>query len=295
MKYLALISFILYVETVSAQVNSFDGGMSAYRKIVKEEYGTASTLAYYKVFFRKDSTQTGKYSEAQCVLQISDHFTCFSDYYQLKVDSLEDILSHGRKDTDKSCLNQWNDAASKINFNTKIITDLSAQSIRVQIFTGLRDYEYTSAQPVLNWSLSSGDSIVNGISCQKATCNYAGRNYVAWYAEDIACPYGPYIFGGLPGLIMEIHDFNRNWIFTNNGVASATNTDILYLYKKGFISGSVKVTTREKALEALQNEIENMGNLFLEVAGVQVLKDGKWLTPEQEAPRAASNLIEQKW
>jgi GLPGLI family protein len=295
MRYLLLILFVFSVNLVSAQMESTDGGMSAYRKIVKDEYGKASMLAFYKVSFLKDSTQNDRYTEAQCVLQISDHYLCFSDYYQLKVDSLEDVLYNNKKQSGSSYLQQWNDDASRVIFNTKVVTDLSSQKIRVQVFTGLRDYEYISDQPAINWKLMPGDTLINGMKCKKAIGDYAGRDYVAWYAEEIPCPYGPYIFNGLPGLIMKIQDRKRNWIFTNNGVTQATDKDNIYLYKKGFISGSVKVTTREKTLEALRNEIENNENLFLEVAGVQVLKNGKWITPEQNKPRSPSNLIEQSW
>lgn len=294
-RYLVLALFVLSAQIAFSQISSYDGGMAAYRKIEKDVFGTASMLAYYKVLFRKDSTKTDHYSEAQCVLQISDAFTCFADYYQLKADSLEGVLVHKGKGAGKACASQWGNAAERINFRSKVLTDLAAQTIRVQLFTGLRDYEYTSPQPQLNWRLLSGDSIVNGVSCNKATCHYAGRAYIAWYTEEIACPYGPYIFGGLPGLIMEIHDTNRNWIFTNNGVTQGSASDDLYLYKKGFISGSVKVTTREKALDALRNETENMSNLVVETAGMQVLKQGKWVTPEQNKPRVPSNLIEQQW
>jgi GLPGLI family protein len=34
----------------------------------------------------------------------------------------------------------------------------------------------------------------------KATCKWFGNDYIAWYAPDIAVPFGPNIFYGLPGL-----------------------------------------------------------------------------------------------
>lgn len=278
-----------------AQIESVDGGMSAYRKIELENYGDASHLAFYKVQYLKDSTQTNKYSEAQCVLQISNDYLCFSDYYQLIVDSIETCFVKERKTRTKENLKKWENAASLTMFHTKIVTSLKSNTIKAQIYTGLNDYEYTDTLPDINWTLLQGDTIINGVVCKKALCNYAGRKYVAWYAESIPMPYGPYIFHGLPGLIMETKDTKNNWIFTNNGVCKAGKGTMIYLYKKGFISGNVIKTTRRKALEALQNEIENSANLFIEKAKVEVLSNGKWTTPESDKPRQPSNLIEQKW
>ena len=65
------------------------------------------------------------------------------------------------------------------------------------------------------WKLSliGGDSIILGHRCQRATCHWRGRNYIAWFAPDIPIRRGPWKFGGLPGLIMKIHDVDNLYIF----------------------------------------------------------------------------------
>ena len=295
MKKVILFIICFYAHTLSAQIHSTDGGMSAYRKIVKDDYGQASLTAYYKIDFLKDSTQRGNYSEAQCVLQISDNYLCFGDYHQLIADSLEIEFKRNRKSRTQANSDLWDNAVLKVAFRTKVITDLQAQTIRAQVFTGLKDYEYSAPQPLLQWNLVAGDSIINDLPCKKAVCRYAGREYTAWYAESMPMPYGPYIFNGLPGLIMKIQDTKGNWIFTNNGISKNRGCKDMYLYKKGFISGEVKTTTREKALEALRNETENFSNLMVEVCGLKELRNGVWVTPEANNPREPSNLIELEW
>lgn len=295
MKLLITLFLTFFSCVVNAQFQSNDGGLSAYRKIKTVNYGTADAIAYYKVLFLKDSTQTGKYTEAQTLLQISDNYLCFGDYYQQIVDSLEMDFGRTHKDMTSDNIKIWESAAQKMNFFAKVVSDLKNNSIRMQLYTGLRDYEYVCPQPTLDWHLQPGDSIINNLPCKKATCYYAGRQYIAWYTEDIPLPYGPYIFQGLPGLVMYIRDTKNNWIFSNNGFRRNNGSSMLYLYAKGFISGSVKITTREKALSALRNEIENKDNLFIETAGVQVLKNGKWITPEANKPHTPSNLLELEW
>ena len=65
------------------------------------------------------------------------------------------------------------------------------------------------------WKLSliGGDSIILAHRCQRATCHWRGRNYIAWFAPDIPIRRGPWKFGGLPGLIMKIHDVDNLYIF----------------------------------------------------------------------------------
>ncbi len=295
MRLLLTILFAFSTCIANAQIQSTDGGMSAYRKIKTINFGTANVVAYYKVEYLKDSTQIGKYTEAQTLLQISDQYLCFGDYYLQIADSLEMNIDRNHKSMTPSDADRWEWAAQKINFFTKVVYDLQKDSIRVQLYTGLRDYEYTSHQPTLDWKLLPGDSIINHMPCKKATCCYAGRKYIAWYTETIPLPYGPYVFQGLPGLIMDIRDTKNNWIFSNNGFREVQAPEPLYLYRKGFISGDVKVTTREKALAALRNETENKDNLFLETAGVKVLKNGKWSNLEANKPHSSSNLLELEW
>jgi len=295
MKILITFVLVLFSCAVNAQFQSNDGGMSAYRKIKTINYGTADAIAYYKVQFLKDSTQTGKYSEAQTFLQISNNYLCFGDYYQQIVDSIELDIAKTHKNMTQENANIWERAAQKMNFFAKVISDLKKGFMKVQLYTGLRDYEYTCPLPALDWQLLPGDSTINNMPCKKATCCYAGRKYIAWYTDKISLPYGPYVFQGLPGLIMDIRDTKNNWIFSNNGFRKVNDSNVLYLYAKGFISGSVKVTTRENALSALRNETENKNNLFLETAGVQVLENGKWITPEANKPRTPSNLLELEW
>jgi GLPGLI family protein len=51
---------------------------------------------------------------------------------------------------------------------------------------------------------------INGVVCRVATLDYGGRNWTAYYNTDIAIPQGPYVFSGLPGLIVRIED-ERGW------------------------------------------------------------------------------------
>lgn len=51
------------------------------------------------------------------------------------------------------------------------------------------------------WKLSDGEKKIGNYSCKKAVND---KNVTAWYCPDIPINDGPYLYQGLPGLIMEI-------------------------------------------------------------------------------------------
>ena len=64
-----------------------------------------------------------------------------------------------------------------------------------------------------DWTLQGDTASFLGHQCQKATCHWRGRDYIAWFAPDIPIRRGPWKFGGLPGLIMKIHDVDSLYVF----------------------------------------------------------------------------------
>ncbi|MCM1532235.1 MAG: GLPGLI family protein [Bacteroides sp.] len=60
--------------------------------------------------------------------------------------------------------------------------------------------------PDFTWQLLDEADTVAGFLCQKAKTFHGGRIYEAYYCSDIPVSAGPYIFGGLPGLILKIQD-----------------------------------------------------------------------------------------
>lgn len=88
--------------------------------------------------------------------------------------------------------------------------------------------------PKINWKLE--DEITKKIdryTCYKATANFRGRNYTAWYSLDYPIQMGPWKFNGLPGLIMEIYDDTNRYYwgvmqikFTNDEVVFPSEVNL---------------------------------------------------------------------
>lgn len=76
---------------------------------------------------------------------------------------------------------------------------------------------YTEKKPILAWQILSERKELLNFHCQKAEITWAGRHWVAWFTPDVPLPEGPYKFGGLPGLIVELYDTDKDYHYTCTG------------------------------------------------------------------------------
>ncbi len=78
---------------------------------------------------------------------------------------------------------------------------------------GLTTYLIEEKIPTINWTISDETKDIKGYTCQKATTLFRGRNYEAWFCPQLAYSNGPWKLGGLPGLILEAYDVNKDVTF----------------------------------------------------------------------------------
>lgn len=65
----------------------------------------------------------------------------------------------------------------------------------------------------MEWAISPDKTKVGEWEAQKATTNFAGRQWTSWFTTDIPIPDGPYKFHGLPGLIVKMQDSKNDFNF----------------------------------------------------------------------------------
>ncbi|MDO9261111.1 MAG: GLPGLI family protein, partial [Flavobacteriaceae bacterium] len=58
--------------------------------------------------------------------------------------------------------------------------------------------------PNLNWTITEETKKINELTLTKALTKFRGRNYIAWYCDQIPANNGPLKMGGLPGIILEL-------------------------------------------------------------------------------------------
>ncbi|MDQ1858908.1 GLPGLI family protein [Chryseobacterium sp. WLY505] len=65
----------------------------------------------------------------------------------------------------------------------------------------------------MNWNILPERQKFFGYDTQKASLDFVGRKWIAWFTLDIPIPDGPYKFHGLPGLIVKIEDGTKSHIY----------------------------------------------------------------------------------
>jgi len=151
-------------------------------------------------------------------LEIGSRFSKYYSYFCFTKDSL--INDFIRKNPKAQSVPTWPGERGKIDrwsiLNwSDFLKDFSKNTLTeyANMPRGLYHYQYTETLPVQNWRLHDETLTIAGRLCRKATCRFRGRDYVAWYAPDIPHSNGPWKFGGLPGLILKVHDTNNLYVF----------------------------------------------------------------------------------
>ena len=216
----------------------------------------AQYRAYYEKQYRDDPSTPSAHNWMQ-VLQIGRNYQAFLDYGALRSDSIWNASVKARKKYGE--FEAEIKAAYKATLSPlKLIFDRSKGMINAHERIFINKYHYTEPIPQLQWTMARGDSTILGYLCHKATTRFRGRDYIAWYTEEIPFPYGPFKFGGLPGLITCIYDTQREHIYTLVGFEKAPALDYIY---SGNGRRKINEVTREE-VNKLQRQFHEQPNLF---------------------------------
>lgn len=82
---------------------------------------------------------------------------------------------------------------------------------------------YNDSLYSMTWNLEKERKMIDTILCKKAICFFRGREYIAWYAPTIPITNGPWKMGGLPGLIIELFDENKDMYYLLKRFESSEN------------------------------------------------------------------------
>lgn len=114
-------------------------------------------------------------------------------------------------------------------------------------------YLYEEKMPKIDWTIINDVEDFLGYKVRKATGHFAGRNYTAWFAEDIPISDGPYKFNNLPGLILKVED--------TKGIFSFQAQEILKSNEMAFahpVYSKAIPTTKEKYSQLKERSVKNM-------------------------------------
>lgn len=184
------------------------------RDYSSQNLATSSLEVVYKLSYVHNTKTPSSKRLEYLRLVVGDGYSKFGEYKREVRDSLEEVFSH-QKTINTRDFNLFSNFTG--SWKKDILKDYKSQKFRLQQFL-VNNYETEDALPKFDWKLSNETKNISGYSCNKATTNYRGRSYTAWYTKDIPVSDGPYLFYGLPGLILHLEDSEQHYVFSLEGL-----------------------------------------------------------------------------
>ncbi|MGC8751197.1 GLPGLI family protein [Hydrotalea sp.] len=238
--------------------------------------------ASFEITFQTDSTNPTSLVHEQAILLIGKQLTKFESANKMLRDSL---LYNDNTQPNKTITQLQLGKIPKTKFLFEIYQYNHQVIYRDQIMT--ERFQYTET-PDFNWQLGSNDTTIAGYRCQSATCNYGGRNYTAWFTDEIPIPTGPYKFFGLPGFIVAVEDSAHQVQFILTGFKKLADNYIITPSQQNYTQ-----VTKSVFLETLKKYKANpsmaMNNTL---AALKINIDESAKNTASEKLKKENNLIE---
>ena len=122
-------------------------------------------------------------------------------------------------------------------------------------------------QKDFNWLCSDEKKIIGTFNCTKCLGEFYGDTLTAWYTNEIPISEGPFIYAGLPGLIvyLEAKNENKHMVYTLDEVVplkkEQTPEVTIPTYEKKMtwaehldFSGAYRTQNRQKAMEEINKK-----------------------------------------
>lgn len=245
------IIFLLFFLTINAQnvSNNFSMPVEKIDLVVK---GKSSNNIFYEIYFVNDSINLNSKRKDIGILQIGDRVSKFSSYFSIKTDSLMQRYAFKNYLGAKEMLELMN---YKYLWKNILLKDKLLEKNIIQDRVK-NNYQYEDKSPNFDWKLVDEYKTILGYECRKATANFRGRNYIAWFTSKIPLNDGPFVFEGLPGLILEVYDVKSNYHFRAIAIDNVTRD--IYLKK----SKNIFLVNREKFREIQRAFYDNPSSYY---------------------------------
>lgn len=174
----------------------------------------------YELSFIPDTLNPDKKTEETMMLKIGKKSSVFYSYARFLTDSIIEIdkKTGASEEVIKNHLTQY---TPKVGY--KVYKNYPAGKVTFTDQVGTNRFICEEKVPIPKWDISPDTMTIHSYPCQKATCNYLGRTYQAWFTSDIPRSEGPWKLQGLPGLILKAEDTQRHYQYECSGIVQSRN------------------------------------------------------------------------
>lgn len=212
--------------------------------------GEADYLIRFEVEFILDST-----NRADIKNEVHRLYTGSSvSYYASEASVLSDSIYQALGNRSRSALLGSRTGEPASDFLPKVYKNFEKEEVWVTYSILLDHYLYQDSDMPIAWDITDEAKEIGQYTVQKATTSFGGRDFEAWFTPEVPIVDGPYVFSGLPGLIIELYDTDKDYHFN-----LASITPLKEPYEIENTGQNIKIS-KEEIIKAYRKYLENPGH-----------------------------------
>lgn len=143
-------------------------------------------------------------------LDIKKDGSKFYSRKKLVSDSIRDAYVQKQLSMGSTNINYTDNNPSKVPFS--VVKKYPDFKINLHTSMGQNRFDVSDLKK-MEWKILPDKKMTDKFEVQKATLDFGGRTWIAWFSQDFPFQDGPYKFHGLPGLILEMEDSTGTHVF----------------------------------------------------------------------------------
>ncbi|MDR0507114.1 MAG: GLPGLI family protein [Dysgonamonadaceae bacterium] len=196
----------------------------------------------------------------------------YSDYKRMLDSMIMDVLNNVTQQKIAQFQETLQNSNVKKYDEREIFKNYPEGKMTVTDQAAINSFTYTEELNEIQWQITSDTLTCLNYLCQKATCDFRGRRYEAWFAPEIPVNDGPWKFSGLPGLILYVKDSTEKYVIKAVGIEYA-NVPLKFAQKD-------YIKTNRKEVDKIKKRYaeDPLGYTMSSFPGVQIpesVPDGK--------------------
>ncbi|KQM27569.1 GLPGLI family protein [Chryseobacterium sp. Leaf201] len=167
-----------------------------------------------------------------------------------------------------------------------------------------RNYFEVTLNNKIQWTILPDTKTYENYKIQKATAKINHREWEVWFTRDIPLNIGPYIFQGLPGLIITAEDRTKSQSFKLVGISNINDVDLNFIpmfqsKQRESLNSKVVLMPKEfkkllinndddfvnNVVQSTTNESELVSSKFYDSSGNEISKS-EYIKNQREARKA---------
>jgi len=191
----------------------------------------ANMVATYTLNYQEDSTNSTQIGSSRLLLFIGHNVSKFEN----RAGFINDTISR-KFTTNQQAIDYLTDPNTpKGKQLYKIYKNYPKGKITYTDHIPSNSYKCEEELNLFDWSIGSDTITICNFKAQKATCEFGGRSWIAWFAPEIPFSDGPYKFNGLPGLIVKVHDTRNHYVFELTAINKLEPPLMIEMQDKSYI------------------------------------------------------------